>query len=100
MCASSAAAWRSSTQGEVILQGDPQRVLDEVRGRMWRKRIRKSEMADVRARFNVISLATRRGRSGGARVQRRVAGRRLHRVEPVLEDVYFHRVGEPALAEA
>src|SRR5215475_3077528 len=31
-------------EGRVILQGDPSRVLDDVRGHIWRKKIRKSEL--------------------------------------------------------
>ena len=42
--------------GEVILQGDPQQVLDEVRGHIWRKRIRKAELAELQKALNVISV--------------------------------------------
>src|SRR5581483_371154 len=42
--------------GEVILQGDPSQVLDEVRGHIWRKRTRKAELAEIQANFHVISV--------------------------------------------
>src|SRR5499427_7488243 len=42
--------------GEVILQGDPGQVLDEVRGHIWRKRTAKSELAALQATMNVISV--------------------------------------------
>ena len=42
--------------GEVILQGDPGQVLDDVRGHIWRKKIRKSELAAVQSALNVISV--------------------------------------------
>ena len=40
--------------GEVILQGDPSQVLDDLRGRVWRKKIRKPELAALQAALQVI----------------------------------------------
>ena len=41
--------------GEVVLEGDPASVLEEVRGRIWRKRIRKAELAGYQQNLRVIS---------------------------------------------
>jgi ABC-type multidrug transport system ATPase subunit len=59
--------------GELILQGDPSQVLDDVRGHIWRKKIRKSALAPAIGTRHL--RATRRRRPGGARLQRRLARR-------------------------
>jgi len=87
-------------EGRVVLQGDPSRVLDEVRGQVWRKRIKKGEMADVRARFKVISSRLVAGDPVVHVLNDASPGDGFAPVEPTLEDVYLHRVGNTALAEA
>jgi len=86
--------------GEVILQGDPSQVLDDVRGHIWRKRIRKSELADIQARFQVISVRLVAGDPVVHVYSETAPGEGFAAVEPLLEDVYMHRVGAVALAEA
>jgi ABC-type multidrug transport system ATPase subunit len=86
--------------GEVILQGDPSQVLDEVRGHIWRKRIRKSELADIQSRFQVISVRLVAGDPVVHVYSEAPPGDGFTAVEPLLEDVYMHRVGAVALAEA
>ncbi len=87
-------------EGRVILQGDPARVLDEVRGQVWRKRLKKGEMADVRARLKVISSRLVAGDPVVHVLSDGPPGDGFTAVEPTLEDVYLHRVGNTALAEA
>jgi ABC-type multidrug transport system ATPase subunit len=87
-------------EGRVVLQGDPSRVLDEVRGHVWRKRIKKGEMADVRSRFKVISSRLVAGDPVVHVLSDASPGEGFSAVEPTLEDVYLHRVGNTALAEA
>jgi ABC-type multidrug transport system, ATPase component len=84
--------------GEVILQGDPARVLDEVRGKIWRKKIRKLELPDLQARFTVISARLLAGDPVVHVYSESAPGDGFTAVEPGLEDVYFHRVGQAALA--
>jgi ABC-type multidrug transport system ATPase subunit len=85
--------------GEVILQGDPDVVLDELRGRIWRKRIRRAELDDLRARLSVISVRLVAGEPVINVVSDSAPDPGFTAVDPVLEDVYFHRVGSAALAE-
>jgi ABC-type multidrug transport system ATPase subunit len=87
-------------EGRVVLQGDPSRVLDEVRGQVWRKRLKKGEMADVRSRFKVISSRLVAGDPVVHVLSEASPGDGFAPVEPTLEDVYLHRVGNTALAEA
>ena len=87
-------------QGQVVLQGDPQQVLDEVRGRIWRKRISKSELAALQATMDVISVRLVAGDPVIHVYSDSAPGDGFTAVEPNLEDVYLHRVGTAALAEA
>jgi ABC-2 type transport system ATP-binding protein len=87
-------------RGEVILQGDPTQVLDDVRGRIWRKRIRKPELAAIQSSMNVISARLVAGDPVVHVYSDSSPGEGFTSVEPLLEDVYMHRVGASALAEA
>ena len=87
-------------QGQVVLQGDPSQVLDEVRGHIWRKRISKSELASLQATMNVISVRLVAGDPMIHVYSDSRPGDGFAAVEPNLEDVYLHRVGIAALAEA
>jgi ABC-2 type transport system ATP-binding protein len=86
------------TAGEVILQGDPGVVLDEVRGKIWRKKVRKEELDGVQQQLQVISVRLLAGEPVVNIYSDGDPGQGFSMVEPVLEDVYFHRVGAAALA--
>jgi ABC-type multidrug transport system ATPase subunit len=87
-------------RGEVVLEGDPQRLLDEARGRVWSKSITRGEVAEYRANMPVITVRL----SGGEPVihvwSESAPGDGFRSVEPALEDIYFHRVGSAAAVEA
>jgi len=85
--------------GEVILQGDPTQVLDDVRGHIWRKRIRKTELANIQSSLNVISVRLVAGDPVVHVYSDASPGDGFAAVEPLLEDVYMHRVGATAMAE-
>jgi len=86
--------------GEVVLQGDPSEVLDDVRGHIWRKRIRKSELAALQAAMQVISVRLVAGDPIVHVYSDTAPGDGFTAVEPMLEDVYLHRVGSAVYAEA
>jgi ABC-2 type transport system ATP-binding protein len=86
--------------GEVVLQGDPSEVLDDVRGHIWRKRIRKSELTEVQAAMQVISVRLVAGDPIVHVYSDAAPGDGFTAVEPMLEDVYLHRVGSAVYAEA
>ena len=85
--------------GEVVLQGDPSDVLDDVRGHIWRKKIRKSELAAMQSALNVISVRLVAGDPIVHVYSDAAPGDGFTAVEPNLEDVYLHRVGNAVLAE-
>jgi ABC-type multidrug transport system ATPase subunit len=81
-------------RGRVVVQGEPARLLDEVRGRIWRRTVPRSQVDAYRARLEVISTRL----SAGSTVLHVHAptdpGDGFVSVEPSLEDVYFHRLAE------
>jgi ABC-type multidrug transport system ATPase subunit len=87
-------------QGQVVLQGDPSQVLDEERGHIRRKRISKSELLVLRETLDVISVRLVAGDPVIHVYSDATPGDGFVAVEANLEDVYLHRVGTAALAEA
>jgi len=86
-------------KGEVVLQGDPLGLLDGARGRVWRKLVTREALQRYHAELPVISV-----RLAGGQPVVHVWGdaapeEGFTQVEPVLEDVYFHRVGAAAAGE-
>jgi ABC-type multidrug transport system ATPase subunit len=87
-------------RGEVILQGDPGQLLDDVRGHIWRKKIRKAELASMQTAMNVISVRLVAGDPVVHVYADSSPAEGFTPVEPMLEDLYLHRVGNAVLAEA
>jgi len=83
-------------KGEVILQGTPRGILDEVRGRMWRKTVPRVEADACRARYQVISASLLAGKTVLHVYAESDPGDGFESVAPDLKDVYFHRLAEAA----
>ncbi len=85
-------------KGRVVRKGDPETVIAELDGRVWRRRVEKAQLEGLRRELDVISVRL----VGGLPVVHVVAdaapGEGWERVAPGLEDVYFHTVGAAALA--
>jgi len=76
-------------RGQIRLQDDPQAAVTRLHGRIWRRVVRRDELAGQQAQFNVLSTKLLAGRTV-VRVladERPAAGYEL--AEPGLEDVYF-----------
>ncbi len=87
--------------GQVRQEGVPDDLIDKIRGKIWRRRIPRDQLAAAQARHRVIS-------------NRLIAGKPEIRVyaderpgdefslieEPDLEDVYFHQVTAAGASEA
>jgi ABC-2 type transport system ATP-binding protein len=78
------------SQGEVVLAGDPRQVLEEIRGRIWRRVVPKEQIDDYRARYHVISTHLAAGSPIIHVYSELPPGDGFAPVEPDLEDVYFH----------
>jgi ABC-2 type transport system ATP-binding protein len=79
-------------QGELILSGDPSRVLEEVRGRLWRRSVSKAELPGIQQRYDVISTRLVAGMPVVHVYSAEPPGEGFTPIEPDLEDVYFHRI--------
>jgi ABC-2 type transport system ATP-binding protein len=79
-------------KGEMVLQGDPQRILEEVRGRIWRRTVPRSQADDYRAQYQVISARLAAGATVLHVYSDQNPGDGFEQVDPDLEDVYFHRL--------
>jgi len=79
-------------KGAVVVQGVPSRILEEVRGRIWRRTIPRSQADDYRQRFQVISTKMSAGNTVLHVYSDADPGDDFVAIEPDLEDVYFHRL--------
>jgi len=83
-------------RGRVVRTGEPASALEEARGKVWRRRVRRDDLPLLEAGHEIISVRLQAGEpvvhvwSDGS------PGSGFSSVEPALEDVYFHEVGAAA----
>lgn len=75
--------------GRIVAEGQPLALIDEMRGRIWRKMIDKAAVPDHQARYQVISTRLFAGRSVVHVVSDTDPGDGFEAVPGSLEDVYF-----------
>ena len=83
-------------KGEVVLAGDPAKILDDVRGRIWRRRVDKSDLERAKSEYDLISVRLVAGDPVIHIYSDTPPGDGFVPVEAGLEDVYFHRLGQRA----
>ena len=76
-------------QGEILLEAEPMRAIDNLRGRIWRRVISKGELADVERQHTLISTKLLAGRTLVHVYSDTAPGPDFEPAEPDLEDVYF-----------
>jgi ABC-2 type transport system ATP-binding protein len=79
-------------KGRILLEAEPLRAVDELRGRIWRRLVEKHELAALEQEHAVISTRLLAGRTL-VHVHSDVAPRGFEPVQPTLEDVYFCTMG-------
>lgn len=79
--------------GRVVLAGDPQRIVGDLRGKIWRKQVEKSQLDGLRASHQVISTSLLAGVPVIHVFADSAPGEGFSPIEPDLEDVYFHQLG-------
>jgi ABC-2 type transport system ATP-binding protein len=92
-------------RGEILLETEPLRAIDSLRGRVWKTMVGRDGIAEIEGRHSVISTKLMAGRT---QVHVHAAERpddRFAPVDPSLEDVYFTAMaglhtGEAALSGA
>jgi ABC-type multidrug transport system ATPase subunit len=76
-------------RGEILLEAEPLRAVDDLRGRIWRRVISKGELAAFVAEHAVISTKLLSGRTLVRVYSETAPGPGFEPAEPDLEDVYF-----------
>jgi ABC-type multidrug transport system ATPase subunit len=76
-------------RGEILLEAEPLRAIDDLRGRIWRRIVSKSDLADVERSHAVISTKLLAGRTIVHVYSGTPPGPGFEPAEPDLEDVYF-----------
>ena len=76
-------------QGEILLEGEPVRAVNELRGRIWRRIVSKTELAGIERDHAVISTKLLAGRTVVHVYDVDSPGAGFEPAEPGLEDVYF-----------
>jgi ABC-type multidrug transport system ATPase subunit len=75
--------------GEILLEAEPLRAIDELHGRIWRRVISKLELAALEREHAVISTKLLAGRTVVRVYSDGTPGAGFEAAEPDLEDVYF-----------
>ena len=77
-------------QGKILLEAEPLRAVNDLRGRIWRRVMSKDELPEVERKHAVISTKLLAGRTLVRRIHSDTApGPGFEPAEPDLEDVYF-----------
>ena len=75
--------------GEIILEAEPLRAIEELRGRIWRRMVPKGELPNVEREHAVIATKLLAGRTIVHVHGETSPGPEFEPVEPDLKDVYF-----------
>ena len=76
-------------RGEILLEAEPLRAVEDLRGRIWRRVVAKSQVPDVMGTHAVISTKLLAGRTVVRVFSDTAPDPEFEVVEPGLEDVYF-----------
>ena len=79
-------------KGQVVAQGAPARLIDDMRGRLWRRTIPRSLLADFTSRHQVISHRLSAGNTVIRVYAEAHPGEGFEPAEPSLEDAYMRKV--------
>jgi ABC-2 type transport system ATP-binding protein len=80
--------------GEVIAQGHPNELVNNLQGKIWRKSINKEDLNVYRNSFRVISTQLKAGKTQIHVINDFRPDESFEPVEAGLEDVYFSRISE------
>jgi ABC-type multidrug transport system ATPase subunit len=82
------------SQGEVLLTGEPLKVINDLQGKIWKKTIDRRELADYQSRFKVISTRLFAGKTVIHVFSGTQPDGSFESVEAGLDDVYFSTLAE------
>jgi ABC-2 type transport system ATP-binding protein len=76
-------------RGEILLEAEPLRAIDDLRGRIWRRVISKADLTELEREHAVISTKLLAGRTIVHVYSDTTPGPAFEPADPDLEDVYF-----------
>lgn len=76
-------------RGEILLEAEPSRAIDELRGRIWRRNVSRDELPALEQQLPVISTKLMAGRTIAHVYADAAPGAAFEAVEPDMKDVYF-----------
>jgi ABC-type multidrug transport system ATPase subunit len=76
-------------RGEILLEAEPMRAIDELRGRIWRRSVSRDELPALELELPVISTKLLAGRTIAHVYADASPGAAFEAVEPDMKDVYF-----------
>jgi ABC-2 type transport system ATP-binding protein len=76
-------------RGKILLEAEPTRAIDQLRGRIWRLTVRRDELPALERELSVISTKLMSGRTVAHVYADTSPGAAFEPVDPDLEDVYF-----------
>jgi ABC-type multidrug transport system ATPase subunit len=76
-------------RGEILLEAEPLRAMEDLRGRIWRRTVSRAELRALEKELPVISTKLLAGRTIVHVCAESSPGAEFEPVEPELEDVYF-----------
>ena len=76
-------------RGEILLEAEPSRAMDELRGRIWRRSVTRDELPALEQQLSVISTKLLAGRTVAHVHADASPGTGFEAVEPDMKDVYF-----------
>ena len=79
-------------QGRLMIEGQPSDLLEQLRGKLYRKEVDQTELLSHSQQFNVISEKLHQGRPLIHVIADENPGTDFSLIEPTLEDVYFQQI--------
>jgi len=76
-------------RGTILLEAEPARAIDELRGKIWRRTVSRTELSAVELEHQVISTKLLAGRTIVHVYAESSPGAAFESVDPSLQDVYF-----------
>jgi ABC-type multidrug transport system ATPase subunit len=86
-------------KGRILLESEPLRAIDELRGRIWRRVISRDELPALERTHHVISTKLFAGRTVAHVHSEQAPGAGFEEVEPDLKDVYFSVMSRQGVRE-
>ena len=75
--------------GRIVELGEPQQLVERLRGQIWKGTVERAQLDDMRAQLNVISTRLRAGRTEIHIASAESPGPTFEACAPTLEDFYF-----------